>query len=269
MSGGKQKTSSTGWKPALDQIKSDVLPGIADYSKQYGGGEGIYQGSVLADQNPLIGQGQENLLATAGKMGGQLDNVMGTLEGFLNYDPNSYQNQAQRDALGSNISALFNQSIRPGIEDRGTGVGQFGGNQQSLALGAATQPLSRAIADSEVSMMNADKNRAFEAMGAAPGLISSQLMPGQIQSDIGSQRTQRSQQELADQIQQMEAPRRAQLQSLLEQSGLLTQLSGMGSSTSTPGASPLQGALGGAGVGSSFGPWGAAIGGGLGALGSL
>ena len=269
MSGGKQKSSASGWKPAMNQIKDDLLPGIGDYSDQYGQGQGIYQGTMLADQDPLVRQAQQQQLALSGRMGGQLDNVMGTLEGFLDYDPNSVQNQAQRNAMSANASAAFNNVIRPGIEDRGTGAGQFGGNQQSLAMGAATAPLSRALADNESAMMNADKNRAMTAMGQAPGLISAQLMPGQIQADIGGQRTQRSQQELADMIQQFEGPRRAELQSLLEQSGLLTGLTGLGSSTSAPGGSPIQGALGGAAAGSSFGPWGAAAGGVLGGLGAL
>lgn len=275
MSGGgkNQKVSVQGWGPAMDSVESNLLPLINAYSSNFGGGQGLWTGSQLADLDPLVTDAQNAQLDLVPGMADQFQGVMNTLEGFLDYDPNSYQNQAARDTLGANISALFNESIRPGIEDRYTAAGQFGGPQQSVALGAATAPLSRAIADAEVGLMNADRQRAFQAMTAAPGLLTSQLIPSQIMGDVGVQRTMRDQQELADEIFQYEAPRRNDLQSVLELSGLLNPLTGMGQTTNAGGGDGgiFQGALGGAlsGFGATGSPWGALAGGVLGGLGSL
>ena len=272
---GKQKEQSTkveGWEPAQDILEHTTLPGIQDYADRYGDGQGLYQGTQLADENPLITQAQNMTLLGLPEFQQQLMGNVDVLEGFLDYDPNSTQNQASRQALQDNVQYAFDSSIRPGIEDRSTLHGQFGGPQSAVAMGAATGPLSRALADAEVNLMNADRNRAYGAMGQAPGIIASQLLGPQVMGDIGIQRQQRDQYELADQIQQFEGGRRADLQSLIEQQGLLSPLTGIGGQTTAqlPGTSPLQGALGGAAVGNSIAPggWGAAGGAFIGAIGS-
>jgi len=257
----------------MDQIESDLLPGIADYSQQYGQGQGLWNGSQLADENKWVNQGQNQQMRAANQFGSQIGNAIQGLEGFIDYDPNSIQNQAQRDALAGQATATFNNVIRPGIEDRGTGAGQFGGNQQSLAMGAATQPLSRAIADNEAAMMNADKNRAMQAIGMAPGLFAQQFVPGAMKEQFGNQRSQRAQMEQMDQIQQFEAERNNRLRSLAEQQGLLSPLASLSQTQSSSqgggggllqtglglGAMALGGYMGGGGtLGSLFGGGGSA-----------
>lgn len=225
----------------------------ADFASQYGSGQGLYSGNRLTDFDPLIGQGENALLGQLPGLQSQLNNVGGTLEGFLDYNPNSPQNQARRDALGANITSLFNESIRPGIENRGTFAGQFGGNQQSLALGAATAPLSRSIADAEVAMMEGDRNRAFNAMGIAPSLFASQLMPNQLMSQIGAGRTARDQLSLEDMIQLQESGYTNALRGNLDSSSIVAGLSGAPSYTPNPQGNALQGALGGGILGSQLG----------------
>ena len=229
----KTITESTGWEPVMNAIEQDVLPGISEYNAKFGEGQGLWADSQLADQNALIGKAQDKQLDLATLLEGQFGNLTNTLEGFLDYDPNSTQNVASRDALNANVQAAFNESIRPGIEDRFTFSGQFGGPQQNNAIGAATAPLSRALASGEVDLMQGDRNRAMQAMGMAPSMYATQLIPSQIMGNIGEQRTDRSQLELADEIQQFEAPRRNQLQSLLEASGLLSPLATLEQTTKT------------------------------------
>jgi hypothetical protein len=249
--GGKSKTktksTTSGWEPVMDQLESTVLPGINEYTDDYIGGDGLYSGSRLGAQDPNVTNGQDALLQAATDYSQGYQGVNNTLQGFLDYDPNSYQNEAARDALGANVRAQWEESIMPGIEDMGTGIGQFGGNQQSLALGAASAPLSRAIADSEVGLMNADRDRAMTAMLNAGGVMQGGFVPGQVQEGVGRARTAREQLVQDDFVQEFEAERRNRLQSLLETQGLLAPMAGLettSTSKTSSKASPLQTAVG-------------------------
>jgi len=232
-----------------------LAPNAEEFGEQYGSGEGLFSGSRLGDQDPLVAQGENQALRAAGQIGQGFSGANQALEGFLDVDYNSPQNQAQREALGANVSSIFNESIRPGIEDRSTFSGQFGGPQSAVAMGSATAPLSRAIADSEVSMFNADQNRALQALGIAPGIISGQLLPSQITSSVGAGRTTRNQMEIQDMIQMFEADRNNALKGNQDAAGLLGLLSGGQGSVTDSGTrgNPMQAALGGALFGSQFG----------------
>jgi hypothetical protein len=281
--GGKKAPSSqsvtTGWKPALDGVENNYLPRAQNYSDNYGDGQGLYSGSILADQDPNIRRGQEMALRGGDVAGGLSDTANRAWQGFIDYDPNSVQNQASRDALRANASAQFNEVIRPGVEDLGTSSGQFGGNQQNLALGAATAPLSRAIADNEYGLMDADRERAMRAIGMTGEMQNNSLFSSQIVGDVGQQRQRRGQQERLDEIQQYEAPRRNSYQSALEVGGLYSPFVGASQTTQgtgTPGSAGaggvVSGALGGAAVGASIpgaGFVGAAAGAVIGGLGAL
>jgi hypothetical protein len=262
-------TESTGWAPAMQGMEANLLPGVNQYAQQYGGGEGLWDQSRLADLDPNTTQGQESMLGLVPGMQEQYSGLQGSLEGFLDYDPDSQANMARRSAMTDNVSSMFNESIRPGIENRGTFSGQFGGPQQSIAMGSATAPLSRALADSEVSMMEGDRNRAMQAMSMAPGIINSQMNPGMFQENIGNTRGQRGQYELNDQVGQFEADRNNQLRSLQEQMSLYAPMTAFGSTTNgstttESSASPLQSLAGMAAIGADM-----YSGGGLGALGSI
>lgn len=265
----KSEQTTSGWKPVMDQIKSDVLPNIAAWGQQYGGGEGLWTGSQLGAQDTNVGAGQDMILGAADQYASDYQNVRGTLQGFLDYDPNSYQNQASREALRNNATAQFNEVIRPGVEDMGTASGQFGGNQQSLALGAASAPLSRAIADNEYNLMNADRDRAFNALINSGQIMLGGFVPGQAYEGVGNARTARGQLEQLDQINQYESPRNNALLAASQHQGLLSPLAGLeqtskGTVTTTSKPSALQTAIG---VGALAA--GAYTGGAAGGLGSL
>jgi hypothetical protein len=225
-----------------------LTPNAESFANEYGQGQGLYTGNRLGEQSGLVGDGEQQALDAAGIIGGMTGQSNEALEGFLNYDPNSQQNQAARDALGANVSSLFNESIRPGIENRSTMSGQFGGPQSAVALGSATAPLSRAIADSEVGLMNADRNRALQALGMSGQIQNQNLLPSAITSAAGEQQTQRNQMTLNDLIQMSESERNNALQGNQEAIGLLTQLQGGQGSVTQEGTqgNPVQGALGGA-----------------------
>lgn len=231
--GGEQESSSTtsGWKPAMRDVKDDLLPRVSDFNANYGSGEGLYEGSRLADQNEWVTSGQRRLGNAAVQYGEDIDNLSGSIQGFIDYDPNSPQNVARRDAMSANVNNAFNQTIQPGIQDQFTMSGQYGGYQQQNALGAATEPLSRALADSEVQMMEGDRDRALQAAGMAPGIYSQSFVPGQVIGGIGQERTNRAQADLQDYIQQSEAGRNNKYRSISEVGGLLTPLVGLEQNT--------------------------------------
>jgi len=231
-SGSGGTFNQQGWNPVMQRLEGSVLPRVDQFNRQFGGGQGIYQGSRLAPEDALVAQSQNQLLQAAGTYADRSTNLNNTIQGFLNYDPNSPQNQAARDALRANVQNQFNTSIRPGIEDMGTFSGQYGGNQQSIALGAATEPLSRAMADAEVNLMNADRDRAMQAAGMAPSAMGTGFTQGAMTGNIGDQRSARAQLGLEDKMQIFEAPRNAKLRSILEMQGLLSPLASLATSGS-------------------------------------
>lgn len=267
--GGDNETKVQGWKPAQKALKQDVLPGMRDYMQTYGDGSGLWADSQLADQRPMINDAQSMQLQLVPALSRHMDANTRVLEGFLNYDPNSPINQARMDSFSDAAMAEFNDSVRPAIESRSTFAGQYGGPQAALTMGRAAGDVGRDIASLQAQMMENDRNRAFQAMQVAPSLFMSRLLPSQVKEAVGQRKQARDQLELADQIQQFEAPRRNQLQSLMEGQQMIAPLTGTSTVTSGPGTSPLQGALAGAGIGSLFGAPGAFIGAGMGALGSF
>jgi hypothetical protein len=246
--GGKGESAQVGVAKELKPLLGTAGSNADDFANQYGSGEGLYSGNRLGDQSQYVGQGQQQQLDAAGLIGSGFGGANQALEGFLDYDPNSAQNVASRDALSANVNAMFNESIRPGIEDRSTMSGQFGGPQSAVALGSATAPLSRAIADSEVGLMNADRNRAMQALGLAPGIINGQLNEGLAVEGVGNRQTARDQLTLDDLIQMSEAERNNALRGNEDVAGLFNTLQGGAGKTvqSNPGQGTLaQGALGG------------------------
>jgi hypothetical protein len=253
LGGGSSQENKVELPDYLKPFAKNLASNAQGFTDQYGQGQGLYSGNRLGEQSGLVGEGEQQALDAAGIIGGMTGQSNEALEGFLNYDPNSQQNQAARAALGANVSSLFNESIRPGIENRSTMSGQFGGPQSAVALGSATAPLSRAIADSEVGLMNADRNRALQALGMSGQIQNQNLLPSAITSGVGAQQTARSQLTLDDLIQMSEAERNNALQGNQEATGLLTQLQGgQATQTNSQQGSPFQSALGGAMLGSQF-----------------
>ena len=99
--GGSQETRSTteGWKPAMDLAQSQLVPGVRQYGQDYGQGQGLWSGSQLGAEDALVRQGQDAQMRMGQQYGQQIGNAIQGLEGFINYDPNDPINQARRDAL--------------------------------------------------------------------------------------------------------------------------------------------------------------------------
>jgi hypothetical protein len=233
-------------------MKRNYFPQVNDFSDQYSGGQGLWEGSGLAGQSDATLQGQQGMLAQLPGLQQQLNMNAGTLEGFLDYDPNSPINQARRNAFSAQAMNNFNTNLRPAIEDRGSFAGQFGGPQALGAIGNAGASTMRDINSFEANMMDQDRTRAFNAMQMAPSIFASQMMPNQIQQQVGGMQDARSQAELMDQIMQFEQPRNNSLRSLQDIGNLYQPFSGLGSGGNVGGSNPIQSALGGAFLGSQL-----------------
>lgn len=222
------------YRPVDEALQGSFLPGVQELVDQ--GTGGIYQDTRLAGEDQYIGAGQDQLLRAGQQFENRGDSLYDSLQGFINYDPNSPQNAARQRLLGNQITQQFTQGIQPGIEDLGTSSGQFGGNQQNIALGAASQGLANAVGASQLGMMEGDRERAMRALGMAPQIANMGLVQGNLTEGIGNRRTMRDQLELEDEIQQFNAPRNADLQVLQEQQGLLAPFH---STSGAPAAQPV------------------------------
>jgi hypothetical protein len=222
--------TQAGYAPALEEVNRTLLPKITQFSDL--DTTGIFTGSRLGDLNAQETIGQDQLLNAGAQFDARGDQAYQGLQGFLNNDASSVQNQLQRSNLGNRITQQFTQGIQPGIEDLGTASGQFGGNQQNIALGAASQGLANAIGQSELGMLNADRDRQLKAIGMAPGLAQMGLVQGGLTNAVGQQRTLRAQLGLEDEIQDSEGERNAGLRAIQELSGVLNPTVNFGGTAS-------------------------------------
>jgi hypothetical protein len=267
--GGDTETKTVPWKPVADAL---TQPGgffdKYDYFRDnYSDGTGIYTGSRYAGPAASELRAENKIRGQLAPLAGNLGAAGKALQGFLSPDIDSPQNQMMRDAFQANVQAGFDP-IRMGVEDRFT-MGQPGSIQQALAMGAATEPLSRALATGEADLINSTMDRSLQAINMAPSVFASRLLPAQIGAELGSRDTVRKQLKLEDMIQGIEAPRQANMQILQDLQGLLGPIMGT-TGVKKAGGSPnyLQTAIGlGSAIGGMFTGNPFAVAGGLGALG--
>ena len=314
MSGDKEQTSTNEVRinPELAAASQQALQGSQNIYDQ--GTGGIFQGSQLAGQNQLVGQGQNQQLDYANQLAGTTNQNNQALSGLVGNDAQALINQAgpqldltsnlqgdpmfqkQIEAALANANTQFGRGSQ-GIFQQGTGAGQFGSSEVGESLGLFGGEVNRNLQNSivqaglgnqqntlagqqlalqqqgmNVNALQQGQQTALQALGLAPQQAQLGLLPSQIQQDIGNQRTQRSQQELQNDIQQFNAPRQAQMQNQAEFQNFLASNPLMGESTSTntqvTEGNALQSALGAAATigGIAGGPIGGMIGGGVSSL---
>jgi hypothetical protein len=250
MAGDKKQTSTNEVRinPELAAASQQALQGSQNLFDR--GAGGIYQGSQLARQNPLVAQAQDQQLALAnGGLQNQVNAQQGAFTNLLNagnLDGNSVFQRQVADALGQ-ANVDFGRGSQ-GIFQQGTAAGQFGSSEVGESLGLFGGEVNRNMQNAITQAALGGQQVAMGAQQLAPQSIGLGLLPSQIQQDIGNQRTQRSQQELQNNVQQFNAPRQAQLQNQAEFQNFLASNPLMGESTSTSTqvteGSPLQSALG-------------------------
>lgn len=258
-----QKTTVT-INPQLENASQGALTGSTNLYNQ--GTGGIYQGSLLAGQNPLVQQGQEQQLQYAQSLIPLQQQQTMAFQNLLGAgDYNNPLLRQQIEQLVGGATDNFLRNVNPQIMQGGTGTGQYGSSRQGVAQGIAMGDTQKAIANATVNALLGGQQTALQAQSLAPSVYQSGLLPAQFTQDVGQQRTARSQQELLDEVQMFNAPRNAELQNLQQYLGLLGANPLVGEQTQVaqgPGSNPLQAGLGMlsmvAGTGKNMGWWGGA-----------
>lgn len=223
--------------PELAEASQTALGGAQEIYNQ--GTSGIYQGTQLANQDPLVRQAQQQQLAfSQGGMQNQVDAQQGAFTNLLqagDLEGNSVFQRQLADALeGANTQ--FQRGSVP-IFQQGTAAGQFGSSEVGESLGLFGGEVNRNMQNAITQAALGGQQVAMNAQQLAPQSIGLGLLPSQINQDIGNQRTARSQQELANQIQQYEAPRNAQLRAQSEFQNFLASNPLVGEQRSVQGSS--------------------------------
>jgi len=219
----------------LQTARGDFLPG--------GAADAGFQQQFQASANRLTPQVQSTF-EKAGRTGSGLAQT------------------AQQQALTDSFANLYGQERGRQLDATGQLGGQFNAGQQ-LQAGAA-QSLNQAF-DSE-------RGRQIQAQQLAPQLAASRYADINALGQVGQSREALAQKAIQEQVARFGFMEDADRQRAIQQLAAITGASGVGGSSGTStgpgqqGPSFMTGALGGAAAGSTFGPWGAAIGGALGGI---
>ena len=177
------------------------------------------------------------------------------------------------NAASSDLKSQYANVTNQAIEDAALSSGQFGGSRQGIAEGLAKSELDKNILNTNAQLQygalaqDVQNKLAGQQLAGNYSSVLTDLMqaPTTLYSQVGN-----AQDAYTD------AVKAAPASNLINYSEIIrSMLPGTNSATTTSGGgtsrtkSVLGGAASGAAMGSMFGPWGTAIGGGLGALGGL
>lgn len=276
-SSGETQRSETTEKPSREQ--NQLLEGAMQFFKPYirGGVPDMYSGSVIPGLNADQRGAQDMMRGAAGAqndMWKDMARTYGNMSSMdmLDINKNKYAAGAM-DAAIRPLQESFSEVQLPGISQEAVTAGGFGGSRQGIAEGIASGKLSQAIGDT-TSKMGSDlygQNLAnlTKMMALGPQVMQGATQGAQTLGAVGSQDWALQQAQLQEQKDLFNAQSMLPFQMGTQLAGLSAGIPGGSQITMMPGAttSPWQSILGGASMGASVGgPYGAAAGGGLGAL---
>lgn len=273
---------------AMSKIRDRALYGSSDINAAETGVTSTIEGQYMrgADANPYTGQ--TNAYAGANPY---LDQAIQKTQGDIarNYAAGT---GAQTLAQFRNSGAFGGSAMQETQDMQNRALGDALSNASSsmrmqdydMQRQIAAQDLARnsQLAESQLSrgdsLWNAERQRQMQAIGLAPSIANTDFQNYQALLGIGDIQRDYSQSQLNDALTrwQQEAGQPYQQMELLA-NGIMGATGG-GVARNQVGPNPNQvnrtagalgGAMSGAGLGSMFGPWGTAIGGGLGLLGGL
>ena len=218
--GGSTTTVESEQKSRLsDELREGAVLGLEGATNLYNQGvEGIYQGTQLADEDPLIAEAQQGLLDMYSPTGGLTDlvNTQQTqLQNMLmsgDLENNSIFQQQMEDILGE-ASTQFKRQAVP-LFQQGTAIGQYGGSEGQEGLGLLGGEIDRNTQQSLTKAALAQQQLALQAQGLIPMALQTGERGFDVMGQIGGQRGIRSQQELLNDINMFNAPRLAELTNL-------------------------------------------------------
>lgn len=218
--GGSTTTTESEQETRLsEELRDSSVLGLEGAENLYNAGtEGIYQGTQLADEDPLISQAQQGLLDLYSPTGGLTDlvNTQQTqLQNMLmsgDLENNSIFQQQMEDILGE-ASTQFKRQAVP-LFQQGTAIGQYGGSEGQEGLGLLGSEIDRNTQQSLTKAALAQQQLALQAQGLMPMALQTGERGFDVMGQIGGQRGIRSQQELMNEINMFNAPRDASLENL-------------------------------------------------------
>jgi hypothetical protein len=204
-----------------DELRGGAVGALQDAENLYNlGTEGIYTGSRLAEEDPLIAQAQAERLAQFGEGGalsGLIDSGMSSFQNYLNAGDlaNNPVFQQQMESILGDASTQFSRGSVP-ILQKASAAGQYGGSEggEALALlgGEIDSNTQRALVQSALGQ----QQLGLQAQQLLPQVLSTGMMGQDVAESIGKYRSLRNQAELMDEIQMSEADRNANLRNLSE-----------------------------------------------------
>ena len=225
--GGSTTTTTTDTQTRLsDELRGASVGALSGAENLYNQGtEGIYQGTQLAEQDPLVRAAQEQLLSQYGE-GGNLSNLINQQQAqYQNYlNAGDLENNPLFQRQMSDILDQANISFQRGavpLMQQASAAGQYGGSEGQEGLGLLGGEINRNTQQALTNAALGQQDLGFRAQTLMPQILSTGMMGADIMGDIGSQRTERGQMELLDQINQFNAPRAAELQNLMQYYNLL------------------------------------------------
>jgi hypothetical protein len=218
--GGSTETTESATR-LTDELRGGAVGALRDAENLYNlGTEGIYTGSRLAEEDPLIAQAQAERLAQFGEGGalsGLIDSGMSSFQNYLNAGDlaNNPVFQQQMESILGDASTQFSRGSVP-ILQKASAAGQYGGSEggEALALlgGEIDSNTQRALVQSALGQ----QQLGLQAQQLLPQVLSTGMMGQDVAESIGKYRSLRNQAELMDEIQMSEAERNANLRNLSE-----------------------------------------------------
>lgn len=221
MSGGGSTTTTESEQETRlsEELRDSSLTGLEGAENLYNAGtEGIYQGTRLADEDPLISQAQQGLLDLYSPTGGLTDLVntqQGQLQNMLmsgDLENNSIFQQQMADILEESGVQFGRQAVP--LMQRASAAGQYGGSEGMEGLGLLGGEIDRNTQQALTKAALGQQQIALQAQGLLPMALQVGERGFDVMGQIGGQRGTRAQQELMDQINQFNAPRDATLKNL-------------------------------------------------------
>ncbi len=246
----------------------------------------LYPGDTVVDPNALQQQSQNQLVQSA--TGGIQDTINQSkaahnfsLGGVL-YPGSNPALQSATEAAIRPITEEYTQSVLPNIRNNAAQAGQVGSSRQGVAEGMASRDFMRQVGDTAAQMQNENYQKGLDVfsrgMLLSPQMAQLQTVPSQLLGAVGTQQQGQEQAELNALIQRHGARQMLPLLAAQELSSLAGSFGGGGTTSTAIGPTlnqpsglmmGLGGAASGAAMGSTFGPWGTAVGGALGLMSSF
>ena len=216
--GGGETTTETESRLS-DELRASSVAGLEGAENLYNQGTaGIYQGSRLAEEDPLLRQAQESLLTQYGE-GGNLSNLIGSSQAnFQNYlNAGDLENNPLFQRQMEDILGQANVSLQRGavpLMQQASAAGQYGGSEGQEGLGLLGGEVSRNTQQALTQAALGQQQMGLDAQRLMPMMLQAGEQGANIMGRIGEQRGQRAQSTLFDEIQEFDAGRNAELANL-------------------------------------------------------